>query len=219
MSNPILYSYFRSSASFRVRIALYLKEVPFEYRPIHLLKNGGEQHSKGYLHLNPIGQVPSFVHNNQTLGQSMAIINYIDQQWSAPPFFPKDPWRHAQIIEVCELINSGIQPLQNLGVTQRLKSQLQASDQDVKKWNHFWISKGLEAIENRIEPTADHFSFGKTVTAADLFIIPQVFSSTRFGVDMNKYPCLSRVNKNCMELEAFQQAAPNFQPDAPKDNQ
>ena len=216
MSLPILYSYFRSSASYRVRIALALKEVGFEYRPIHLLRNGGEQYSQDYLEINPMGQVPCFVHNNQTLSQSMAIIDYIDQQWPHPHrLFPEKPWERAQVIEICELVNSGIQPLQNVGVSNRLKSHLHATDKEVGKWNHFWISKGLEAIEKKIELTVGSFSFGEEITAVDLFIIPQVLSARRFGVHTDEYPNITRVDKACSQLKAFQKASPTHQPDTP----
>ena len=216
MPQPILYSYFRSSASYRVRIALHLKGVDFEYRSIHLLKDGGQQHDESYLRLNPMGQVPCFIHNNASLGQSMAIIDYVDQKWGGPPLFPRDPWERAQIIEICELVNSGIQPLQNIGVSKKLRTQFNTGNDDITQWNHFWISKGLAAIERRLEQTAGRFSFGGQVTAADAFIIPQVFSSMRFGVSVDNYPTISKINKNCMELAEFQKAAPNQQPDTPQ---
>ena len=215
MSKPILYSYFRSSASYRVRIALHLKDIDFEYQPVHLLKDGGQQYNKDYLRLNPMGQVPCFVHNNQSLGQSMAIIDYVDQRWPHPRLFPLDPWERSQVIEICELMNSGIQPLQNLGVSKKLKCQFNAQGKDVNQWNHFWISKGLEAIEKKLQSTAGRFSLGGQLSAVDAFIVPQVFSSTRFGVNVDHYPTVSRVNKNCMELAEFQKAAPDQQPDTP----
>ena len=216
MSRPILYSYFRSSASYRVRIALHLKEVDFEYRPIHLLKEGGQQYQEEYLQLNPMGQVPCWVHEGHSLGQSMAILHYIDQVWPEPLLFPKDPWECSQVIELCEMINSGIQPLQNLGVSNKLKSQFASTDENVAQWNYFWISKGLKAIEKKLENTMGRFCFGEQITAADTFLVAQVFSSTRFGVQVESYPLICQVNQNCLELEAFQKASPQQQPDTPQ---
>ena len=133
----------------------------------------------------------------------MAIMDYVEQTWEEPKLFPCDPWERAQVIEICELINSGIQPLQNLGVSKRLKFHFHAKDTDVSQWNHFWISKGLEAVEKRVDSVAGRFSFGEKITAADAFIVPQAFSSMRFGVPIDDYPTLNRIYKNCMEISEF----------------
>ncbi len=215
MSEPIFYNYFRSSASYRVRIVLFLKNIDFEYRSVHLLKEGGQQHKQEFLGLNPMAQVPCWVHDQGSLGQSMAIIDHLEQKWPQPPLFPMDPWNRAQAIEICEIVNSGIQPLQNLGVAKQLKAQFQAEEKDVAQWHQFWISRGLRALEEKLATTAGSFCLGGQVTVADAFVIPQVFAAQRFGVSVVERSHLLRVYENCMELEAFQKASPSKQPDTP----
>lgn len=210
----VLHNYYRSSASYRARIALHYKKIPFQYVPVHLVKSGGEQFRDEYKQLNPLSQVPCLVHNGRPITQSMAIIQYLEDICHEPPLFPSNSYDRAIVIQICEAINSGIQPLQNLNVASELTSRFQATTEQKSDWTLFWNQKGLSAVESMLAKTAGDFSFGDSVTAADCFVIPQVFSAKRFGVDLSPYPHILRVNENCLELEAFQLAEPSRQPDS-----
>ena len=209
-----LYSYYRSSCSYRVRIAFYLKNIPFEYIPVHLLKNKGEQKNKEYKKLNPEGQVPTVVHKHQVITQSMAILQYLEDIHPSPCLFPKE--KKIQIISICEMINSGIQPLQNLKLLNYLKNKWRINEYNRKHWVQFWIRTGLLAVEKKIsENPSGPFAFGRSVTAADLFIIPQMYNAKRFHVNLKDCPRLLVIDKVCQQLPAFKKAHPNTQPDSP----
>ena len=208
-----LYSYFRSSASYRVRIALNLKNISYEYIPIHLLNNGGEQLKTAYKSINPMAQVPTLVHDGKALAQSMAIIQYIDEQWPTPALFPTPSYERAKVIEVCEAFNSGIQPLHNLSVLNYLGSHCGQSDEGKKQWSLHWIRLGFEKMEVLLRQTAGTYCFGGKLTAADLFLVPQIFGAKRFNLDMRDFPTIAGIEKNCLRLEAFQKAHPERQPD------
>lgn len=212
---PVLYSYYRSSASYRVRIGLNLKGVEYKTKTVHLLENGGMQHADEYRKLNPMRQVPSFVHNGLTLTQSLAILQYIDDVFPGTRLFPADPSKKAKCLQLCEVINSGIQPLHNLSVLQRLVNDYGFTDAQKREWTTGWIMKGLSSLESLLEVTAGSFCLGGEVSAADALLIPQVFSGKRFGADSDKFPNISRVYDRCMQMDAFQKAAPNNQPDFP----
>jgi maleylacetoacetate isomerase len=216
MSEFILYSYFRSSASYRVRIALYLKKISFEYRAVHLLENGGEQNSETYSQLNPSREVPTLIHNGRSLGQSLAIIDYLDHIQPSPRLLPQDPYDRAKIIQACEIPNSGVQPLHNLRVTQELERKFNATSDQKNEWTMHWIKYGLDTLECLLKTTAGRYSFGDEVTAADCFLIPHVANALRFHVDLSAYPIITKINKNCLELEAFINSGPNCQPDSPE---
>lgn len=214
MESLKLYNYYRSSASYRVRIALHYKNIPFEYIPIHLVKNGGEQHTEDYRKLNPKGEVPCLITPHGPLAQSMAILMYLDAAYpETPMLFPKnDPLQFAKIIEVCEMINSGIQPIQNIRVTQYLaKNKVDQGLQD--QWVPHWIREGFNAFEKKIENTAQTFCFGDQLTAADIFLVPQVFNALRFRLDLSNWPNIQRVYAQCLLEKAIQKAAPENQPD------
>lgn len=215
MSEFILYSYFRSSASYRVRIALNLKNIAYEYRAVHLLKDGGEQHSAAYTQINPSHQVPTLIHNGKALGQSVAIIDYLEAIHPTPALFPKDPFARGLVLQACEIVNSGAQPLHNLRVLQELEKRFSASEAVKAEWSALWIGNGLEALENFLKPYAGAYCFGETVTAADCFLIPHLANADRYKVELNSYPVLSRIRANCDKLDAFIKAAPLAQPDAP----
>lgn len=218
MSNLTLHNYFRSSTSYRVRIALELKGLKYTYVPVHLLNNGGEQNSPAYRQLNPSGGLPTLIHNGKAISQSFAIVEYLDEISPSPsPLFSKDPFQNAKIRQVCETINADIHPLQNLKLMQYLEKHLNLSAEQKNQWLHKWISEGLSAVETILEPFADTYCFGPTVSAADLFLVPQLFSSIRFGVDITKYPLLSKINENCLALDAFKVAHPFRQIDTPTD--
>ncbi len=215
MNNKIkLYSYYRSSCSYRIRIALYLKKIPFEYIPVHLTKSGGEQNSEEYKKLNPEAQVPCLIHNNQVLTQSMAILQYLDDIYPSPSLFPKD--KKAQIISLCEIINSGIQPLQNLKVLKYLKTSYSGRQKEITQWLSFWIQNGLSSVEKKArENKCSPFAIGNSITAAELFIIPQIYNARRFNVNMNNFPKLLEIEELCKHLHPFKKAHPDQQPDSP----
>jgi maleylpyruvate isomerase len=211
-----LYSYFRSSASYRVRIALYLKGLQFEYRPVHLLKDGGEQFSAEYKRLNPMSQVPCLIHNDRPISQSMAIMDYLDNITQQPRLFPAEPFDRAMVIQICEAFNSGIQPLQNTSVTTALEKTYGLTTAQRTEWIQHWNQKGLTGVEEILKKTAGEFCLGNQVTAADCFLVPQIFSAKRFGVDLTPYPTIRRIDEAATRLEAFQRAEPSRQPDYQK---
>lgn len=211
-----LYNYFRSSTSYRVRIALHMKKLEFVYHPIHLLNNGGEQNADTYRLLNPVGGVPTLVDGDKVISQSFAIIEYLDEAFPQTyQLMPKDPYIRAKIRQVCENINADIHPLQNLKLMQYLEKKHQYSQDQKNEWCQKWIHDGLSATEKIINTSAITYSFGESVTAADLFIIPQLFSAERFKVDIHNYPTLMLINQNCLKLEAFQMSHPSRQIDTP----
>ena len=214
MSPIALYSYWRSSCSYRVRIALNLKEVSFEYREVHLVKEGGQQHGDAFRSLNPMGQVPFLIHEGKAISQSMAILEYLDQVFPDPALFPANPFKGAQVRQLCEMINAGIQPLQNLSLLQKIASDFNGDKGD---WCRHWMAIGFQAFEKQLETVSGSYCMGDTLTAADCLLIPQIYNALRFGVDMTPYPNMVRINRACLALEAFQLAAPENQPDAPKD--
>jgi len=218
MSQLKLYNYFRSSTSYRARIALHLKKLDFEYKPIHLLNNGGEQHTAEYRALNPVGGVPTLVHDEKIISQSFAIIEYLDEAFpQSYQLLPQDSYLRAKVRQVCENINADIHPLQNLKLMQYLEKKHGYTQDQKDEWAQKWIHEGLAATEKILVATTKTYAFGDQVTAADLFIVPQIFSSLRFKVDMSKYPILSKINDNCLKLEAFQKAHPGKQIDTPSE--
>lgn len=215
MSDFILYNYFRSSTSYRVRIALNLKKISYEYKAIHLLNNGGEQNKEEYRAINPIGGVPALSHKGSIISQSVAIIEYLDEIVPQPNLYPKDPYQKALVRQICENINCDIHPVNNLKVLQYLEKNFGADEDNRTKWIQHWVDQGFSATEKILRKTAGEFAFGDTITAADLFIIPQVFSAQRFQVNIEKYPIINLLNKKCLELEAFKLAHPLRQIDTP----
>ena len=217
MNNKVqLYSYYRSSCSYRVRIALHLKNIPFKYIPIHLVKNGGEQKSEKYKRLNPEGLVPTIVHNNQIITQSMAILHYLEDIYPSPSLFPKEPKKKAYILSVCEIINSSIQPLQNLTVLNYLKSYWGIDNNKRKQWLKLWIYNGLISVEQKIKKNKfGPFVAGRNLTAAELFIIPQIYNAKRFNINLKKIPRLLSIEQTCQHLPVFKKAHPSTQPDNP----
>lgn len=216
MSDLILYNYFRSSTSYRTRIALELKELKYEYRPISLLN--GEQHSDLYRKLNPIGGVPCLIHNGQNIAQSFAIIEYLEEAFpTTKPLLPQDPLLRAKIRQFCETINADIHPLQNLKVTKYLETNLNANSDQKAAWLQKWIGEGLAALEKILDSYSGKFCFGDSITVADAFLIPQLFSAERFGVNPAQFKKLKGINDNCLELEAFKRAHPFRQIDTPEE--
>lgn len=211
-----LYSYFRSSAAFRVRIALALKGLPFEYVPVHLLKDGGQQLSEQYRALNANALVPTLLDDDHALSQSMAIVEYLDETHPEPALLPGSALDRAYVRAVAQSIACEIHPLNNLRVLKYLKHTLGVSEEAKDAWYRHWIEIGFDGLEATLtrEGKAGRFCFGDTPTLADLCLVPQVFNAQRFQVDLEPYPTIVRIFDACMELPAFQQAAPKSQPDA-----
>lgn len=213
----VLYSYWRSSCSWRVRIALNLKEIDFQTIPIHLVKN--IQLSEEYTtDKNPRGLVPTLKIDGHTLTESMAIILYLNDRYpDISPLLSSDPWKKAQSIRLAEIVNSGIQSIQNLAVLRYVMNYFDEAElkkQRKMEWGKHWIDKGFQAFEQHLEETAGKYCLGDEVTLADLFLVPQVYNANRFKVDMSQFPNITRINENLSKLEAFQKAHPDQQPDA-----
>ena len=209
-----LYTYWRSSCSWRVRIALNLKGLDYELHPVHLVKDGGEQHSEWYREINPQAQLPTLELADGThITQSMAIMMYLERVHPAVPLLPTEPLLYAKIIQLAEIINAGIQPLQNLSVLLFLNTQDPSKELSMS-WARGVIQRGLEDLESLVSDSTTPFLLTNTPTIAECCLIPQLYNARRFGCDLTKVPRLLEVEQACEKLEAFQQAHPIVQPDA-----
>lgn len=211
-----LYTFFRSSASYRVRIALNLKGLTYDRVPIHLRRGGGEQLTAAYKSINPQALVPAFEDDGRILTQSLAIIEYIDEKFPKPPLFPVDLADKAFVRSLAMVIACEVHPIQNLRVLNHLKATYNQGDAQVNRWAQHWIELGLSAIEQKIvaQTQRGKFSFGDTPTLADICLIPQLGNARRFGCDLSKYPAILEIENTCMAVPAFADAAPEKQPDA-----
>jgi maleylpyruvate isomerase len=211
-----LYSYFRSSASFRVRIALNLKKLPYDYEPVHLVRGGGEQLTAGYRKLNPDGLVPTIVDGDAVVQQSLAIIEYLEERYPNPPLLPPEPQARAYVRALALQIACEIHPLNNLRVLKYLKQVLGIGEDATSAWYRHWIESGFETLEARLsrDRRTGTFCYGDAPTLADIVLVPQVFNAHRFEVDTTRYPTLQRIHDQSMLLDAFLDAAPARQPDA-----
>lgn len=215
-----LYSYFRSSASYRVRIALNLKGLAYETIPVHLLKNGGEQLTPEYRKLNPDGLVPAFVdeltENSVALTQSLAIIEYLDETHPQPPLLPQSPLDRAFVRSIALSIACDIHPINNLRVLRYLVRDLKVSEDDKNAWYRHWCEQGLAAIEQTLsnDKRVGRFCYGDAPTLADCCLVPQVANAQRLNSDLSKMPTVMRIYEACMALDAFVNASPAKQPDA-----
>lgn len=211
-----LYSYFRSSAAYRVRIALNLKGLSYDYVPVHLLKDGGQQLASEYTALNPSALVPTLVDGDAVLGQSLAIIEYLDETHPLPPLLPADPLGRARVRAISQNIACDIHPLNNLRVLKYLKHQMGVSEEAKNAWYTHWVEQGLASLEQMLATSASTGAFchGDTPTMADLCLVPQVANARRFECDMTAMPTILRIDAACRELPAFDLAAPGKQPDA-----
>jgi maleylpyruvate isomerase len=214
--NLELYSYWRSSASYRVRIALNLKALPYVTHSVDLMKDGGEQWQARYRSVNPQGRVPTLVHDGQRFTQSLAIIEYLDETFPGTRLIPKDPVDRARVRMLSHIIASDIQPLQNTSTTRYLKEKLNIDDAAVTTWLREWITRGLDAFNTHLEhePAHGRFSHGDTPTMADCCLVPQLYAAQRFGIEPTRFPRLTLIGENCAGLAAFQHAHPAKQPDA-----
>ncbi len=209
-----LYGYWRSSAAYRVRIALNLKQLSFDNLPVHLVKNGGEQHSDSYKALNPAELVPTLVDGDLSLNQSLAIIEYLDEMYPVSALLPEDAAAKAKVRALALDIACDIHPLNNLRVLQYLTGPLALTEQQKQAWITHWLNTGFTALEQRLALCAGQYCFGDSVTLADICLVPQVYNAQRFALDLTPYPHIRAVYHNCMQLAAFALAAPEQQPDA-----
>lgn len=216
MTKPVLYSYFRSSASWRVRIALAIKGVEYDQKPVHLVKDGGQQKTEEYSSLNPMKQVPTLLIDGQTLTQSLPIIEYLDETRPGTNIIPADPLTRFKARQVAEVINSGIQPVQNLSVLTMVGEWCNNPDKKAE-WGHYYIEKGFHAVEKLLAAYAGVYSVGDSVTIADLCLIPQIYNANRFKVDMSQFPTITRVGEALVKLDVFKAADPANQPDCPEE--
>lgn len=211
-----LYSYFRSSAAYRVRIALNLKGLSYEYLGVHLLKNGGEQLSDSYRALNPTALVPTLVDGEVSLGQSMAIVEYLDETHPAPALLPADPVGRARVRAIAQTIACDTHPLNNLRVLKYLKRELNVDDEARDTWYRHWVDQGLSAVEAMLanSPATGAYCHGDTPGLADLCLVPQVYNARRLKCDLSAMPNIVRIDAACRALQAFDLAAPDKQPDS-----
>lgn len=215
-----LYTYFRSSAAFRVRIALHLKGLAFEAVPVHLLRGGGEQHAHDYRTRNPLGNVPTLEDEVEgeriTLTQSLAIIEFLDEVHPLPPLMPADAWGRARVRALAQTIACDIHPLNNLRVLQYLQKVLGADQEARDTWYRHWVEQGMAGVEALLAQDARTglFCHGDTPTLADCCLLPQVFNARRLACDLSAMPMLGRIAAHCETLAAFQHAMPTVQADA-----
>jgi len=215
-----LYSYFRSSASYRVRIALNLKGLAYETVPVHLLRNGGEQFSPEYRKLNPDALVPALVdeaHGGGTaLTQSLAIIEYLEETHPTPPLLPTAPIDRAFVRGIALSIACDIHPINNLRVLRYLVRDLKVSEDDKNAWYRHWCEQGLASLETMLsrDSRTGRFCYGDTPSLADCCLVPQIANAQRLNCDLSAMPTLMRINEACLALDAFAKAAPASQPDA-----
>jgi maleylacetoacetate isomerase len=209
MSRPILYDYFRSSAAYRVRIALNLKGVDYESRPVDLREDA--QKSANYRALNPQGLVPMLEIDGHRLIQSLAIIVYLDQTFPDPPLMPRDPVDGAHVRAMAMIVACDIHPLNNLRVLKYLKGQLEHSQDEIDAWYAHWVTEGLSALEATAAPSAGAFLFGDSPTIADVCLVPQLFNARRMNVPIDAFPTLLRADENANKIEAFAAAHPERQ--------
>ncbi|CEG83070.1 Putative Maleylacetoacetate isomerase [Rhizopus microsporus] len=208
---PVLYGYFRSSASYRVRIVLEIKGVEYDQKVVNLLKK--EQLSEEYKKVVPTQKVPAFVtKEGRLILQSQAIVDYLDDVYPGPSLYPKDPLDRAYVREICQIIACDIHPLQNLGVLQRVAPDNQ---EEQTAFAREMITKAFYGLEARLAKVASKYSFGDTLTMADVFVVPMVYNAMRRDVDMSQFPILSRLHDTVSALPEFKRASPSAQPDCP----
>lgn len=211
-----LYTYFRSTAAYRVRLALTLKGLDYDAVPVHLLKKGGEHKQSEYLEKNPGGLVPALETDDAVLAQSLSIIEYLDETWPEPTLLPRSPLQRAQVRAFAQSIACDIHPLNNLRVLQYLKRNLGADEDAVQTWYEHWIAQGFRGVEEILarQQHGGDFCFGDSPGLADICLIPQVYNAVRFNCPLDDYPNIRRIDRHCRSLPAFAAAAPDRQADA-----
>ncbi|ENM5739562.1 maleylacetoacetate isomerase [Vibrio mimicus] len=210
----ILYGYWRSSAAYRVRIALNIKQLTYESRAVHLSKDGGEQHHATFHHLNPSELIPVLIDGEFHLNQSLAIIEYLDEIYPEPRLIPARGAERYQVKALALDIAADIHPINNLRILQYLTAELAVSEDQKNTWYRHWIDTGFRGLEEKLSQTAGEFSVGNRLSLVDVCLVPQVYNAERFNLDMSCYPTLQRVAETLRALPAFVKAAPENQPDA-----
>lgn len=214
-----LYSYWRSSAAYRVRIALNLKRLPYEIVPVNLAANGGEQHSLDYVRLNPQELVPTLMDGGRVIRQSMAIVEYLDESYEGElKLLPPTARDRARVRGLAQIVACDIHPIGNLRVLQYLEREFGTPAEEREQWSRHWIREGFDAFEELLaeNPSTGQFCEGDDPSLADVCLVPQVYNARRWGVNLSDYPTIVRINDECLKLPAFDQARPENQPDAPQ---
>jgi maleylacetoacetate isomerase len=213
-----LYSYWRSSAAYRVRIALNLKGLDYDIIPVHLIDGGGQQHGESFREVNPQGLIPVLAHGHRVFRQSLAIVEYLDEVFPDPALIPSLPRERARVLSLAQIIACDIHPLCNLRVLQYLEREFGVADVERERWCRHWIEEGFSAIEAMLadNPSTGSFCEGDEPGLADICLIPQVYNANRWRVDMDKFPTIAKIYATCMEEEAFDRARPENQADAPE---
>ena len=214
----VLYSYWRSSAAYRVRIGLNLKGLAYDTVPVHLLRDGGEQHSDAYREANPQKLVPVLGHGHRMLRQSLAILDYLDEVWPEPALLPATARGRQRVRALAQLVACDIHPLNNLRVLQYFEREWNVPQPERDAWARHWMCEGFAAFEQLLNdnPATSVFCEGQVPTIADCCLVPQLYNARRFGVDLSPYPTLLRIEASCLALPAFDAARPERQPDAPE---
>ncbi len=209
-----LYTYFRSSSAYRIRIALNLKQLSYESCPVNLLQR--EQRSDDYLKLNKQGLVPTLIDGDLVINQSFAILEYLEERYPQHPLLPEPAANRAHVRSLAQIIVTDTQPHNNLRVLRFLTERLGIDEDQKQAWYAYWISENFSAFEARLanSPNTGRFCFGDSPTVADVCLIPQIYNAQRFDCDLAPYPRINRINEACMSLPAFRAAAPENQPDA-----
>ncbi len=211
-----LYGYWRSSAAWRVRIALNLKGLEYEQIPVHLVRDGGEQHQAAFRAINPQGLVPVLLHGERVIRQSLAIIEYLDELHPSPALLPSVSRDRARVRTLAQVIACDTHPLANLRVMQYLDRELGVSEAQRLVWMRHWMAEGLASVETQVanHPSTGDFCEGDMPSMADCCLVPQLYNARRYELDLGPWPTLRRIEANCMALPAFREATPERQPDA-----
>ncbi len=211
-----LYTYWRSSAAYRVRVGLNLKGLAHDLLPVHLVRDGGQQHAADYVALNPQHLVPTLRHGEKVLTQSLAILEYLDETFPETPLLPASAQARARVRALAQVVACDIHPINNLRVMQYLERTVEAAATRREEWTRHWMREGFEALETMLanHPDTGRFCHGDTPGLADCCLVPQLYNAHRFGVDLAPYPTLQRIEQACLALPAFDHARPEQQPDA-----
>ena len=215
-----LYSYYRSINCYSVRIALNYKGLEYEYNPVHLVKNGGEQHTPEFKALNPQEQLPALVDENITLTQSFAIMEYLEEKYPSPRMMPEDVELRAYTRQLALICAMDIHPMNSLRVLNYVAAELALTQEKKTNWKQKWLKDGFDAIETLLGRAAlcsgENYCCGDQITIADMCLIPQVHNARRYDMDIEQWPLIAAIEKNCLKLEAFIKAYPEHQPDTPE---